>query len=329
MHTGLPFDDIRALTARLPGGDDETAERVSAAFAARRPATGDLGSLERLAIWDARWTGRLSAVRKPLIAIFAGTHGVGLRDWSNDPISEIGHAVGLWASGGSPVNELCALHDLGLQAFDLALDLPTQDITQGDALDERGCTATMAFGMEAVAGGIDLLCLTDPGIGNEVSSAALLATLLGGTGMDWLPRDADSDAEGRSRRAALVDAALALHGGRLGDPLEALRRVGGRETAAIAGAILAARMERVPVILDGAAALAAAAVLSRLAPSALDHCVLAQKPVSVHLREAADRLSLKPVMDAEIAAAPAVALAMAAVHLRSAAALAPRTARPA
>ena len=68
---------------------------------------------------------------------------------------------------------------------------------------------------------------------------------------------------------------VALHGQPAKDPLEVLRRVGGREIAAIAGAILAARAEKVPVILDGYVATAAAAVLhATRTPAALDHCLL-------------------------------------------------------
>jgi len=145
--------------------------------------------------------------------------------------------------------------------FDLALHIPTGDITDDDALDERGCAATMAFGMEAIAGGTDLLCLGDLGVGNSTVAAALLAALFGGRGADWVGPGSGADAAMQARKVDVVDAALAFHGASLKDPLEALRRVGGREFAAIAGAILAARMQKIPVLLDGFAATAAAAVL--------------------------------------------------------------------
>ena len=103
--------------------------------------------------------------------------------------------------------------------------------------------------------------------------------LFGGSGADWVGPGSGADAAMMRRKAEAVDAALALHGSHREDPLEVLRRVGGREFAAIAGAIIAARMEKVPVILDGFAATAAAAVLhARQSRHALDHCLLAQRP---------------------------------------------------
>ncbi len=176
------------------------------------------------------------------------------------------NAVELCAAGGAAINQVCIANDLGLKVFDLALHIATDDITEDAALDERGCAATMAFGMEAIAGGADLICLGDLGVGNSTVAAALCAALFGGSGADWVGAGSGADAAMQARKAEVVDAALAFHGDALRDPLEALRRVGGREFAAIAGAILAARMQKIPVLLDGFAATAAAAVLHAANP---------------------------------------------------------------
>ena len=124
----------------------------------------------------------------------------------------------------------------------------------------------MAFGMEAVAGGVDLLAIGDIGVGGSTAAAAIFAALYGGSGADWTGPGSGADAAMIARKAAVIDRGLALHGAHLKDPLEVLRRFGGREFAAIAGAILAARMEKVPVVLDGFAATAAAAILHRANP---------------------------------------------------------------
>lgn len=97
-----------------------------------------------------------------------------------------------------------------------------------------------------------------------------------------------------------VTAALAQHEGHLADPLEALRRVGGREFAAIAGAILAARYQRIPVLLDGFVACAAAAVLSRLAPGALDHCLAAHASGAPAHARLLDALGKTPLLETGI-----------------------------
>ena len=128
-------------------------------------------------------------------------------------------------------------------------------------MDEADCAATMAYGMEAIAGGCDLLCIGEMGIGNTTIAAAICHGLYGGKPEDWVGPGTGVDAEGLKRKASAVARAVALHKAHLSDPLEVLRRLGGRELAAMAGAILAARTQRVPVLIDGYVATAAAAVL--------------------------------------------------------------------
>src|SRR4029079_16027313 len=144
---------------------------------------------------------------------------------------------------------LCASFDLGLKVFDLALDLPTGDITEGPARDESTCAATMAFGREAIAGGVDLLALGEMGIGTTTIAAAIYTALYGGPAARWVGRGTGVDDHGLARKAAPIEPAMLHSEGELSDPLEVLRRVGGRELAAIAGAILAARSQRVPVVI--------------------------------------------------------------------------------
>ena len=152
--------------------------------------------------------------------------------------------------------------------------IPTGDITEEAALSERDCAATMAFGMEAIAGGTDLLCIGEMGIGNTTIAAAINYALYGGSARDWVGPGTGSEGEMLERKIAAVEKAVALHSDHLDDPLEIMRRLGGREIAAMAGAILAARMERIPVLIDGYVATAAAAILKAANPSALDHCLI-------------------------------------------------------
>ncbi|MEX1154959.1 nicotinate-nucleotide--dimethylbenzimidazole phosphoribosyltransferase [Parvibaculum sp.] len=262
--TGLPFDDIRNLLTGLPQADE--AARAAAQARTRDLAVpqGSLGRLAEIAEWMAAWQANPKpAVNRPLVAIFAATHGLAAAMPGADA-----HAthrlVELYAAGGAAVNQIALQMDAGLKVFDLALDLPTPDIRTDAALSEAACAATMAFGMEAIAGGTDLLCIGAAGEGNRTVAAALACALLGGAPGDWT--------DGSAGAGEAVTAALAQHEGHLADPLEALRRVGGREFAAIAGAILAARYQRIPVLLDGFVSCAAAVVLWKMDPSALDHC---------------------------------------------------------
>ena len=202
-----------------------------------------------------------------------------------------------FAAGGAAINQICASLDLGFKVFDLALDLPTDDIVDGPALDEQACVATMAFGMEAIAGGADLLAIGEMGIGNTTVAAAIYAALYGGPAARWVGRGTGLDDDGLARKIEAVEAALRTHRDHLDDPLEVLRRLGGREIAAMAGAILAARLQRIPVILDGYVATAAAAVLHALDPAAIDHCLAGHLSAEGAHREVLERLGKVPLLD--------------------------------
>jgi nicotinate-nucleotide--dimethylbenzimidazole phosphoribosyltransferase len=198
----------------------------------------------------------------------------------------------------------------GLQVFDRALDVPVPDIRTNEALSERDCAATMAYGMEAVAQAPDLLCLGDLSVGNEVSAAALACAIIGGAPEDWTGRD--------KIITPMVAQALDFHGASLNEPLEALRRLGGREFAAVAGAIVAARQTRVPVLLDGFVVTAAAAVLHKLDSSALDHCLAAHRSVTPGHAQLLEAIGKEPLLDFSVSLAQGTGAALAIPLLRAA-----------
>lgn len=295
--SGLPFDDIRNLIASMPGPDMAAANAVRARDKELTKPAGSLGRLEEIAEWLAAWQGKAPPrVDRPLVCVFAGNHGVVAQGVSAFPQTVTRQMLENFAAGGAAINQICAAYDLGFKVFDLALDLPTGDFTQEDALDERACVATMAFGMEALAGGADLLALGEMGIGNTTSAAAIFAALYGGGAARWCGRGTGVDDEGLKRKIAAVEAGLKLHANHLGDPLEVLRRFGGREMAAICGAILAARLQRIPVILDGYVVTAAAAILHALDPSALDHCLAGHLSAEGAHADALVRIGKQPLL---------------------------------
>lgn len=294
--SGLPFDDFRELLNNLPGPDVRALEAARKRDAQLTKPPGSLGRLEEIAFWLAAWSGRAPQVTRPLVAIFAGNHGVTRQGVSPYPPEVTEQMVANFTAGGAAINQICVTHDLGLKVFDLALQIPTGDITQEAALSERDCAATMAFGMEAIAGGTDLLCIGEMGIGNTTIAAAIFYALYGGKAEDWVGPGTGATGEGLQRKVDAVERAIALHRDHLGDPLEVLRRVGGREIAAMAGAILACRVQKIPVLIDGYVATAAAAILKAANPTALDHCLIGHVSAEPgHLR-AIERLGKTPLL---------------------------------
>jgi nicotinate-nucleotide--dimethylbenzimidazole phosphoribosyltransferase len=292
-----PFDDVRRLISTMPGVDEASVRAVRARERELTTPAGSLGRLEWLVEWLAGWQGKpMPTVDRPLVCVFAASHGTAIRGVSAFPPEVNRQMLENFAAGGAAINQICATYNLGFKVFDLALDMPTADIVEDAAMDEKACVATMAFGMEAIAGGTDLLAVGEMGIGNTTIAAAIYAALYGGAPEAWVGRGTGVDAAGYARKIEAVRAALAHHKGRLDDPLEVLRRLGGRDVAAIAGAILAARLQRIPVVLDGYVATAAAAVLHALHPAAIDHCVAGHLSAEGAHAEVLERLGMTPLL---------------------------------
>ena len=121
--------------------------------------------------------------------------------------------------------------------------------------------------------------------------------MFGGEAADWTGPGTGLDAAGIAVKTRAVAAAMDLHSEDLGDPVTALRCVGGRELAAMAGAVLAARHKRVPVILDGFVSTSAAAVLEKAVPGALDHCVAGHVSGEPGHRKLLEKLGKDPLLD--------------------------------
>src|SRR5688572_4162534 len=212
VQSALPFDDIRSLLKVLPESDGAKASLARERNAKLTKPLGSLGRLEDLAEFLSAWQGRHPPrLDRPTVVVFAGNHGVVRHGVAAFPQEVTQQMVANFRNGGAAINQLCKTFGLGLKVYELALSVPTRDITEHAALEEAECVAAMAFGMEAIAGGADLLCLGEMGIGNTTIAAALCAGLFGGRGADWVGPGTGVDEAGLRRKAEVVDKALALH----------------------------------------------------------------------------------------------------------------------
>lgn len=272
-----PFSSLaefRTCLGRLPASDTHAQDGAAARNAQLTKPPGALGRLEDLALWYAGWRGDARPdVTAPQIIVFAGNHGVVAQGVSAFPAEVTAQMVANFDAGGAAINQLAREFGAALAVHPLELDRPTADFTQGPAMSEAEVVAALAAGWEAVDPDADLVVTGEMGIGNTTSAAAIAFALYGGEAADWVGRGTGVDDAGLSRKAAAVVAGLAANPGAGADPLHALAALGGREIAAMAGAIAGARARRIPVILDGFICTTAAAVLERAAPGALDHTI--------------------------------------------------------
>lgn len=289
---------IRELVLSLPTPSKALREAAEARQAHLTKPPGSLGRLEEIATFLAAWQEKeVASLNRPVVAVFAANHGVVNKGVSAYPASVTRAMVENFDAGGAAINQICKVNGLGLEVFDLALDIPSKDITEVPALEESEAAASFAFGMEAISGGVDLLCLGEMGIGNTTIAAAIYHGLYGGAAEDWAGYGTGVDDRGYARKIAAVNAAVARHRDYLADPLELMRRLGGREIAAMAGAIVAARKARIPVVLDGYVVCAAAAILHALNHAALDHCLAGHVSAEGAHREVLRRLGKQPLLD--------------------------------
>ncbi|WP_022703063.1 nicotinate-nucleotide--dimethylbenzimidazole phosphoribosyltransferase [Pseudorhodobacter ferrugineus] len=269
------FTDLagfRALVAQAPSADATATAGAQDRNGQLTKPPGALGRLESLAIWYAGWRGTpRPQITAPQVIIFAGNHGVAARGVSAFPPEVTVQMVANFQGGGAAINQLSKAFGAQMSVHALDLDRPTADFTVEPAMTEADLIAALQTGWNAVDTKSDLLVTGEMGIGNTTPAAAIACALFGGTVADWVGRGTGVDDAGLARKAAVVSEGLALHVSR--DPMEVLRCLGGREIAAMAGAIARARMERIPVILDGFICCAAASVLAKLDAGALDHCV--------------------------------------------------------
>lgn len=318
------YADVIELLTIAPDGDEAAVAAVRAHDAKLTKPAGSLGALEGLVEFLARWQGRAKPrLDNPMVTIFAGNHGVTDQGVSAYPREVTAQMVANFTNGGAAISQICALHEINLRVFELALELPTGDITLEPALDDKMCAATIAYGMEAIAGKPDLICIGEMGIGNTTVAAAIFAALYGGTGADWVGRGTGVDDAGLARKADAVDRALARHAGELDHPLAVLARLGGREIAAMLGALIAARHQKVPVIVDGFVATSAAAIAHAINPAAIDHCLFGHVSAEHGHTRALNAMGQKGLLDLGMrlgegsGAAMAAVLAKTALHLHN------------
>ncbi len=316
------LDELRNLIADLPGPDEACRAAAEARDAQLTKPAGSLARLEDIAAWLAAWqAANPPSAERIQVLVFAGNHGVTAQGVSAFPAAVTEQMVGNFTAGGAAINQLCAAvgADLGVHA--LALDAPTADFTQAPAMDEVDFLDAVALGMAKLDARADLLCIGEMGIGNTTVAAALCRALYGGQAADWVGPGTGVDSAGVGRKAAVVEAGIAFHADALDDPIEVMRRLGGRELAAMAGAVVAARRARVPVLLDGFVACAAVAPLQAVNDAALDHCLAAHRSAEPGHRRLLERLGKAPLLDLGMRLGEASGAALAASLVKAAVAV--------
>jgi len=315
--------DLLQLLNDLPEPDHRSGRAVrERAAQVLRPA-GALDRFDRVAVWLAEWQ-RTARPRVDAVAglVFAADHGVAVRGVSAYPSSVTAAMVGAMREGVATASVMASVLGIDLSVVDVGVGRPTGDITIEDALTSDRFVECWTTGSKAVAAldRPDLLVVGEMGIGNTTIAAAVCAALFGGDADMWAGLGTGVDAAALERKRTAVDMARARVNGE--PPLEILRRVGGAELVAIAGAVTEARARLVPVVLDGFVVSAACAILEVARPGALDHTLAGHCSAEPGHRLLLDKLGKPPLLDlgmrlgeasGALAAVPLIKLAAASV----------------
>lgn len=305
--------------ANLPASDEQARQAAANRQAQLTKPLGSLGRLEDIALFFAGWQGReRPRFDNARMAIFAGNHGIAVHGVSAFPVSVTAAMVQNFEQGGAAINALCDAAGLDLQVAAIDLDKPTTDFTIAPAMSCTECLDAINIGAAMVSDDLHLIALGEMGIGNSTAGAALAARSFGGTAVDWVGPGTGVDDAGKQRKIAVIDKGLATHDYAAKSAFETLRRVGGREIAAMAGAILAARMKSIPVLLDGFICCSAAAPLVADNPSITDHCIGSHQSAEPHHGKMLDHLGLSPLLSLGMRLGEGSGAAVAANLLRSA-----------
>lgn len=294
-----PLDDVRELARRPSPADPSAAKKVYDALLGMG-REGDFGRLGDGAAWLAEWQQRYPPrVEMPTLAVFAGSHGISHRGVTLSSNESTREKVDALREGRAPLSAIATQVEANIRVFELAIDKPTPNIAEEAAMTERECAATIAYGFEALEGEPDVVALGVIGAGIGTAAAAVACALYGGAPEYWVRPGPQVPTEMNQQRVAIVSQALKTHRGNLSDPLEALRCLGGRELAACVGAIIAARAQGIPVLVDGFATTIAAAVVHALNPQGIDHVKAAHVTRRPAHQAALERLGMTPLADFE------------------------------
>ncbi|MCW8861513.1 MAG: nicotinate-nucleotide--dimethylbenzimidazole phosphoribosyltransferase, partial [Rhodospirillales bacterium] len=315
------MDDLRAIIRDLPGPDDEAAKRAAAREPQLTKPQGSLGRLEEISKWLSTWQGRHPPMMdNPRAYIYAANHGVAARGVSAFPAEVTKQMVANFLHGGAAINQICETFGIQLMVDEMLLDEPTEDFTRAPAMTETAFIDAVRFGMSNLDDPTDVLCLGEMGIANTTAAAAVCHALFGDTASLWTGPGTGVEGDVMGRKIAVVAEAVILHKAAMIDGLEVLRCVGGREMAAIAGMVVAARLNNVPVMLDGYVCTAAAAALEAFRPGTLDHCMVGHASSEPGHRHLMERIGKRPLLELDMrlgegsGAALAVGLLRAAVN---------------
>lgn len=270
------LSELHETLAVLPSANTTAVEHVRARDQILTKPPGALGRLEDIVEHLAAWQGDKGPVAKHVaVRVFAGNHGVAKQGVSAFPPEVTVQMVANFEANGAAVNQISKIADASFDVIALDLENPTQDFSKAAAMNETELMTAFKAGWDAVPENLDIIAIGEMGIANTTSAAALAMALFDGEAKDWVGPGTGVRNDALTHKTHVIAESVSLHTSETTSALELLCRLGGRELAAMTGAIMRARFNQTVVLIDGYVAGAAAAALECAKSGALDHCLAA------------------------------------------------------
>ena len=311
---------LQDVLGQIPSPDNALLALARARLDRLTKPVGSLGRLEELAVQYARITGEVKPnVPRGVIFTFAADHGVVREGVSAYPQEVTPQMVLNFLRGGAGVNVLARHAGVEVRVVDIGVahdfgNVPelihkkimpgTKNLLTEPAMSRQQAEQAIMVGVElatdAAREGIGLIGTGDMGIGNTTASAAITAVITGRSVSEVTGRGTGIDDEAHARKVQVIERALALHQPSREDAIDVLSKVGGLEIAGLTGLILGAAASRVPVVLDGFIAGAAALIAAGLQPRCRDYMIASHRSVERGHQVMLDYLGLKPLLDLDL-----------------------------
>ena len=296
-----PFAFVQSALQGLPEPDAALMKPARATKAGAALDVQRSGRLDELGRFFAGWQRRAAPeIAHPHVLVLAGQHGVAAQGVSAAPANLSQQRMGAFRRGTAAVSRFCTFYGLPLNIRAPSSHRPTHDFSEAMAMSEAECAQAVRFGMRSVPEPCDLLLLGALGAGGSSAAGAIVCALLRRSPHLLVDKRANLGPRRLQQKAHVIWRGLQLHKKHLDDPLAVLRAFGGREIAALFGALLEARRRGVPVILDGLVTASAALVLHALDANAVAHCLAGHRAADKGQEEILYKLGLEPLLDLQL-----------------------------
>ncbi len=261
----------------------------------------------------------MPSINKKAIFTFAGDHGVTEEGVSAYPKEVTAQMVFNFLRGGAGINVLARHAGADVVVIDIGVDYDFGDIegllkmkvirgtgnfTKGPAMTHEEAIRSIEVGIKLAEGyakrGYRLFGTGEMGIGNTTPSSAIAAVLTGRPVEEVTGRGTGISDEALKRKVQVIKKAIEINKPDPADPVDVLSKLGGAEIGGIAGLILGAAAQRIPVVIDGFISTAGALIAYCLKPETVDYMFAAHNSVEIGHKAMLDKMSLKPILNLDL-----------------------------